>query len=107
MILARDAVRGAFYRRPRGESPGRWMEVPAYDSSTLKARLSRRLAPSANDVAMLVQLTRRPDLVPLVVVLRGTDPMTGDRYETRPHVVLVPGDVPLRQVASRPGFGGV
>lgn len=104
IVLVRDAQRGRLYRRPRGEQPGRWLEVHPLGADALGARLMLKKNRLASEAAMITRLSRRPELVPMRVHTRGVDPFTGDQYETR-WTVLVPPDVRLREVARRPGFG--
>ena len=106
MILARDTVRGAFYRRTRGETPGRWMERLPYGAGHLSKRLKgkqARGALTASEATMLGKLNSCPDFIPMLVHLRGVDPFTSDMFEVK-WALLVHPDAPFRQVASRPGY---
>ena len=105
MVRADQAQRGKVYRRPRHETRGRWMEVPAFDGPTLLGRLARRKRPTAGDMAMLWRLKGQVNLVPMRVHLRGIDPLTCDHYEAT-WLVLVSPATQLREVSRRPGYGG-
>lgn len=106
MIHARDMKVGRLYRRTV-DSGGFWYTRPPAGTAR---RLARRLGPRLSRLSTCDREALRAARVELegggvlaVRHLRGTDPMTGDRYEVEDYVLL-PASYRLREVKQRPGF---
>lgn len=102
-VDAHETVPGCIYRRTRGARPGHYFTRPKLTDAKLAAKLRRLANPFTRDVWLLMQHKQHPEYILLMSLNRGTDPLTGDRYETK-FYVLVPPDMRLREVASPPGY---
>ena len=95
---------GRYYRRTRGATPGGYFMRPNPKLATYIKRLRRKGSKMLTRDDWMLQLHRRhPDHILMLRYNRGTDPMTGERYEVRTYTLLAP-DMPLRHVQQRPGY---
>jgi hypothetical protein len=104
-VKARDTEPGRFYRRTRGAEPGEHFTRPRRSRYNSPKAWARRLASKGHPLAGYWAgfLVREPDAVLMTWWLRGTSPLTGERWEVKRHILVVPGLV-LREVKTRPGY---
>jgi|APSaa5957512622_1039677.scaffolds.fasta_scaffold372510_1 hypothetical protein len=102
-LTAAETETGKIYRRTRNSYPGTYYKRPNLSVAKFIARLRRRANPLCREVFMLQQHRSHPDLVLLSRYNRGTDPLTGDRYEYQAYVFVQP-EMMLREVAKPPGY---
>lgn len=100
---AKDGQKGRIYRFTRG---GGNTYLTLYGPGREKLlRRWRRKGPklSGREHGLLGQMERDPSLIPYRWHLRGTDPMTGDRFEVK-KIMVLPPDHRLREVKNKPGY---
>jgi len=101
-ITAVQAEAGAIYR-PTRNGDGSYYVVHPLPVPDLIKRYKAKKNPWAKDMSFLATLVQHPDWPVFYRFMRGTDPMTGTRYEVRSPVSLSP-DHRLRKVKSKPGY---
>lgn len=94
---------GRIYRRTRDASPGTYFIRPWLDATALMARLRRKGAPMSREIYLVNQFKRDPTLVLMQCHLRGTDPFTRQRFETKTYM-LIPRDYRFREVQQKPSY---
>ncbi len=100
---ADEAEAGRIYRRTRGASRGTYFVRPKTTASAYIARLRRKSNPWTRDVWLIMRLKADPTMILLKRYTRGTDFITGERWEFMAYT-LVPADLKLREVQSKPGY---
>ncbi len=105
MVVRSDQTEaGKFYRRTRNESAGGYFMRPkTLSASAYVAKIRRKVNPWTREVYLVQRLKADPTMVLLRRFIRGTDLITGQRWEF-PSYVLVPADLVLREVKARPGY---
>ncbi len=107
MIRAEDAKPGIFYRRTVDPGRAYYERVPDTRIDALWKKL-RRVDPRTLQPAQLraLQVLARVmsgQAVAFKRCIRGTDPLTRERYELE-DIVAIPADYHLREVQAPPGF---
>tara|TARA_Y100000310_G_scaffold91693_4_gene89166 strand:+ start:3624 stop:3923 length:300 start_codon:yes stop_codon:yes gene_type:complete len=95
---------GKFYRRTRGESDGGYFVRPkSPTASAYIAKLRRKSNPWTREVWLIQQFKADPSKVLVKRYSRGTDFITGQKWEFSSYTLL-PADLMLREVKTRPGY---
>lgn len=100
---ADQTVPGRIYRRTRNATRGVYFVRPKLDAAKFIAKLRREENPYSRDIFLMSLFKSDPSLVLMKRFHRGTDFITGEKWEYSSYV-LMPADYPLRQVKSKPGF---
>jgi hypothetical protein len=107
MTCASESEAGVIYRRTAepGRSYYERVTEPAVNAlwKRLRGADPRTLQPSQLRTLQVLARVMEGKAVPFYRYVRGTDPMTGERYELK-ELVAVPPDYHLRAVQSPPGY---
>ena len=105
MLEAKDTVPGSFYRPTRDGAAGCYFMRPKVKLDAHIARLRKKGNQSCRDDWFVQLHKRNPNFIFLVCYPRGTDPMNGNRYESKNYILVAP-DTRLREIARPPGYTG-
>ena len=103
-ISASEAQPDRLYRLTRGGGENEYYTLHPWPVERMVRKLSaRRSSLKIPMVSLLCRLVGEPGLVLFNRHMRGTDPLTGKRYETVAVAAFAP-DIRLREVKSPPGY---
>jgi hypothetical protein len=103
-IAAQEAEAGKVYRRTRNEHRGAYyMRPKTVDARTLIRKMRKQTRLSGRDLWLIGVYQRHPEFILLRRYLRGTDFITGEKWEFS-HYVLFPPDYSLRECKAKPGY---
>lgn len=107
MILAQDAAPGVFYRRTIEPGRAYYERIPDAKVDAMWKRLRgldpRLMQPAQLRTLQMLARVMAGQAVAFRRYIRGTDPMSGERYELD-DVIAIPSDYRLRAVDRPPGY---